>query len=263
MKQNPSPPLFAEERREQIIKLLAEQSKLLVPNLCDIFDVSPATIRSDLRDLESEGRLKRTHGGAIPIGKAGFEPDSHSKEVEKIDEKIKIAVYSAGLIEDGDIVALDTGTTTLELAKRLTDKKNLTIVTNDVNISMYLEANSNANIILLGGTVRRGFHCTTGIMTINSLKDLNVDKAFMATNAFSLEKGFTTPSFEHAEVKKAMLSIASQNIMLMDSSKFGRVSFVKFASLGCVDRIVTDKGVGSKTVESILEGNENIELISV
>lgn len=253
-------PLFAAERREKIIQLLDERSKVLVPDLCEHFNVSPATIRGDLRDLESEGRIRRTHGGAIPVGKAAFEPASKVKEVEHIEEKRRIAAHAATLVEDGDTIVLDTGTTTLELARRLGDKKNLVVVTTDIEISRVLENNGSANIILIGGTVRRGFHCTTGTMTVAALSSLNVDKAFMAANAFSLEKGFTTPAFEHVEVKKAMIAIAGEALMLMDSSKIGRISFIKFADLSDIDRLVVDAGIGKQAVRALGDMDENLEL---
>ncbi len=137
MKASVNQPLFAEERREHILKLLEKNSKILVPELCEVFEVSPATIRSDLRDLESEKKLKRTHGGAILLRKAAFEPNSRLKEVEHIEEKQRIAVCAAQQIDDGDTIALDTGTTTFELAKCLTSKRNLTVVTNDLKISRH------------------------------------------------------------------------------------------------------------------------------
>lgn len=260
-KMNQSSPLFAEERREQILQILGENSKLLVPDLCAQFDVSPGTIRNDLRDLEAAGKLKRTHGGAVPVGKASFEPNSLEKEVAHRDEKQRIARMAASLIEDGDTIALDTGTTTLELAKLIAGKQGLTIVTNDLMISSCLENGSNANVVLVGGTLRKGFHCTTGPSAQSQLAEYNVDKAFMAANALSLEKGFTTPGIDQAEVKKTMISIASQVIFLLDSSKFGRITFIKFADLRDVDKIVTDEGVGKKTVAQMRAEYDGLEVL--
>ena len=130
MKPQSEHPLFAEERKGQILELLRQKSKLLVPELCDYFDVSPATIRNDLRDLENERKLKRTHGGAISLEKTSFELDSRHKEIRNMEQKRQIAACAAKLIEDGDTIILDTGTTTLELAKCLSGKRDLTIVLN-------------------------------------------------------------------------------------------------------------------------------------
>jgi DeoR family fructose operon transcriptional repressor len=261
MKQNETHPLFAEERKEQILLLLKKNTKLLVPELCQIFGVSPATIRNDLRDLEHEKKLKRTHGGAIPIGKIGFEPDSVSKEISNISEKQTIAQYAVGLIEDGDTIAVDTGTTMLEFVKLFPQKfHKLTVVTNDIRIAAYLEANTDVTIIVIGGNLRHGFDCTVGPMTVSALSNLNVDKAFIATNAFSIEKGFTTPDLNQAEVKKAMIRTASETIVLCDSSKIGKVSFSQFATISDVDQIITDNQIAPKEKDLLMELRDTLDL---
>lgn len=256
-------PLFAEERRERIVLLLEEKGKLVVPELCEAFEVSPATIRGDLRELEGKGRLKRAHGGAMTLGKTGFERNSVFQGIVNMEEKRRIAEYARSLVNDGDTIILDTGTTTLELAKLLYEKKNLTVVTNDIIIAAHLESHSDANIIVAGGILRRGYHCTTGSRAISALKDLTVDKAFMASNALSLEKGFTTPNFEQAEVKRQMLSIALRSIMLIDSSKLGRVSFLKFADISDIDLLITDNSAWKGFCKSLKDMNGDLEIVTV
>ncbi|MCL2057733.1 MAG: DeoR/GlpR family DNA-binding transcription regulator [Oscillospiraceae bacterium] len=263
MSDNDNSQLFAEERRERILLLLKENSKLLVPELCAYFKVSPATIRNDLRDLETAGKLKRTHGGAIPVGKSSFELNSSQKEVSSQNEKRRIASKAATFIEDGDTIALDTGTTTLELAKQITNRQDLSVVTNDLVIASYLENNSNTNVILLGGMLRKGFHCTVGPAVQSQLSEYSVDKVFMAANAISLEKGFTTPGIDMAEVKKSMMSIASQVFFLIDSSKFGRITFIRFAGLGDTDKIITDEGIGKATLAQMYADYDDLEILVV
>ena len=251
MKPQSEHPLFAEERKGQILELLRQKSKLLVPELCDYFDVSPATIRNDLRDLENERKLKRTHGGAISLEKTSFELDSRHKEIRNMEQKRQIAACAATLIEDGDTIILDTGTTTLELAKCLSGKRDLTIVLNDIEIASLLEESTQANLILIGGTLRHGFHCTVGPMAVSYLSELNVDKVFLSSNAVSLDRGFTTPDFNQAEVKKTMIQVASEVIMLSDSSKFGKLSFTQFAALSDIDKLITDKGIDPQAAEQL------------
>lgn len=263
MKTMTETPLFALERRERIIQLLTERSKILVPELCDIFCVSAATIRGDLRDLENDGQLRRTHGGAIPLGQAAFEPGTTAKEVERVAEKRRIAALAADFVQDGDTIALDSGTTILEFAKRLTGKRNLTVVTNAIDVASFLEANSDVNLLLVGGAVRRGFRCTTGPVTLAGLAGLNVDTAYMAANAFTVENGFTTPNLDHAEVKKTMLGLAARSVMLMDSSKVGRIAFAGFAGLGDIDKLVTDTGMSATMQMKLREANENVEVFAV
>lgn len=260
MKNNDNQPLFAEERQEQILLLLKQKQKLLVTELCDFFQMSPATIRNDLRELADQGKLKRTHGGAMLINKTAYEPSYNDKEVASLDEKKRIANYAASLIEDGDTLALDTGTTMLELAKQLVDKQNLTIILNDIKIASFLEEMANATIIMMGGMLRKGLHCTVGPMTVSALDSLNVDKAFIATNGFSLEKGLTTPDINQAEVKKAMMRSASEIILLCDSGKIGTISFAEFANLHDIDRFITDSNIPPQTEKILREVSSPPEL---
>lgn len=255
--------LFVEERKARILHLLKENSKLLVPELCKIFNVSPATIRNDLRDLAQENKLRRTHGGAIPIGKTSFEPTYADKELVFEKEKKRIALCAANLVEDGDTIAIDSGSTTLEFAKCLLEKKNLTIVLNDIKIASCLEKNPDANIILLAGSLRHGYQCTTGPLALATLRGLNVDKAFMGTNAFSNAKTFTTPDIGQAEVKKCMIQIASETIMLCDSSKFNKISFAEFATLDDIDKLITDNNLSPKMSAYLNDLQDTIKVFIV
>lgn len=229
--------LFTEERRRQILGIVELSSKVTVPDLVARFGVSGATIRADLRTLHGEGRLTRTHGGAIPRASAGFEPSSRQKEVERLKEKRAAAQAAAALVADGDTIILDTGTTTLELAHLIRGRFTGTVVTNDWTIARTLEDAEKIKVVLLGGTLRRGFHCTVGPDGREQLARLKVDKAFMGANGFSPEAGATTPDQDQAETKRAMIAAARQVILVCDSSKLDRVSFVRFASLADLDAV--------------------------
>ena len=234
--------LFVEERKMKILEFIEEHRKATVIELCQQFKVSSATIRNDLRDLETAGLLIRTHGGAMVKTKTGLEPDMSLRKVQNLEEKRRIAEAALRLVEDGDTIILDTGTTTYELARLLGEKRDLTVVTNDLPIALLLEEFESVRVVLVGGMVRKKFHCTvaSSFSGMNALSDLTVDKAFMAANGFSLEKGASTPDINHSETKKLMISIAAQVILLFDSSKMGRNSFAIFAPLDKIDAIVTD-----------------------
>ena len=256
-------PLFAEERKNKILDLLKENNKLIVPELCDYFNVSPATIRNDLRELGNAGLLKRTHGGAISSSKAGFELDSYQKEVKNIAEKKAIARFAVQLVESDDIIAIDTGTTTMEFAKMLCDKKNITIVLNDLQIASFLEENSNANIVFIGGIIRKKFHCAFGPIAIKALTGLSVDKAFMATNGITIRKGLTTPDINQAEVKKAMMEIASETIVLCDSSKVGSIGFAQFAPISRVNRLITDDKIDERDLNDFKAFGIQVDVVDI
>jgi DeoR family fructose operon transcriptional repressor len=234
--------LFVEERKMKILEFIEEHRKATVVELCQQFKVSSATIRNDLRDLEITGLLIRTHGGAMVKTKTGLEPDMSLRKVQHLEEKRRIAEAALGLVEDGDTIILDTGTTTYELARLLGEKRDLTVVTNDLPIALLLEDSDSVRVVVVGGMIRRKFHCTvaSSFSGMNALSNLTVDKAFMAANGFSLEKGASTPDLNHSETKKLMISIAARVILLFDSSKMGRNSFAIFAPPDKIDAVVTD-----------------------
>lgn len=147
--------MFAEERQEKLLGILREKRKVAVSEMCDVFNVSGATIRADLRQLEEEGLLTRTHGGAVLRTRASFEQASDDREIVNLSAKERIGQRAAALVEDGDIIVLDTGTTTLHIARNIRDRQNVTVVTNDYQIARELEASASIQTILLVGLSRR------------------------------------------------------------------------------------------------------------
>lgn len=242
--------LFAEERKNKILDLISREKKVTVAQLSALFSVTGATIRTDLRDMESTGLLTRTHGGAIERTKTGFEPDSREKEVQNLQAKQRIGLAALDLIEDGDTIVLDTGTTTLELARCLNRRKNVTVVTNDIVIAQVLEDMQSVNVLFMGGLLRKGFHCTIGVQGRAIMEGLTVDKAFMGANGFSAAKGATTPDVQHAETKKLMIAMSAKTILLCDRTKLGRVSLAQFLPPDRLDVLVTD-GMDEKDREQI------------
>ncbi|MGB9803409.1 DeoR/GlpR family DNA-binding transcription regulator [Desulfofundulus sp.] len=233
--------MFAEERRQKILELLERDQVVKVPDLSAYFNVSEATIRRDLQELEEAGYLKRTHGGAISNQAATFEPSLAEKEDQYQAEKIAIAEIAVQLVQEGDTVMLDAGSTTLQIARRLKHRKNITIVTNAVNIACELAA-GNTEVILLGGNLRQRTLSLVGPITENILSGLYVDKLFLATNGVDLKKGLTTPNLAEAQTKRAMLNSAGEVILVADHSKFGRVSFSHICNLDRIDCLITDNG---------------------
>ncbi|MBS5645573.1 MAG: DeoR family transcriptional regulator, partial [Clostridiales bacterium] len=218
--------VFAEERKHLIVELVNKQVKTTVAQLCDEFKVSPATVRNDLRELEFAGLLKRTHGGAISNRKTNYEPTFYEKLVERIDEKRAIAEAAAAMVQDGDTVAIDSGTTTLELAKHLTHVQNLTVVTYDLQVATFLERNSQATIILMGGILRRDLFYTSGPMTITALQGLNVDRVFLSTNGVAAGKGVTSPNMDQAKLKEEMVHIGDE-VLVQRPQPYLRVQVVR------------------------------------
>ena len=233
--------MFAEERKRKIIDLLKQNKKVTVAELVHLFNVSSATVRSDLRELNDKGQIIRTHGGAIVETGASFEPDTEQKRDLNLAAKQQIARIAIELVNDGDTVIFDTGTTTLELAKLLNQHRRVTAVTNDFEIARVLEEMNSINVLMLGGEIRKKFHCTVGAAGIDMLAQLTVDKVFMGTNSLSISKGASTPNIQQAETKKAMIASAKKVILLCSNNKLGKDSFVHFASLDQIDTLVIDQ----------------------
>jgi len=253
--------LFAEERQKSILEKLNAESKVYVPELSGLFDVTQATIRADLRELEAKGKLIRTHGGAIPKGRAGDESLPTDKSVSSIKEKQQIALAALDFVQDGDTIAIDTGTTAYEFAKALKARSRLTVVTNDILIAALLEDATDFDVIVAGGALRKGFHCTMGPAALEFLQGFNVDIAFLASNAFTVNRGFMTPIMTHAEIKKCMREIALRTVMMMDSTKIGDISLYTHAKLADIDVFVTDSGIGKKAAEAIRASSEESVLV--
>ena len=252
--------MLAQIRKKSIVELVDAQGFITVNDLCERFSVSPATIRNDLHDLEASQLIERTHGGAISCRKAIYEPDTNQKSVQQVREKELIAKAALKHIQPGDAIALDTGTTTYQLARRLGGFDRLTVVTYDLQIAAWLESNTNVSIIMAGGLVRRNFHCTGGQTAIETLSRLHVDKLFIAANAVSTEY-LSTPSMEMASIKSTLIKAADKVILLADSTKLNRKSFVRFADIEQIHTLITDKYAEPEFVAKLLEKGVRVEQV--
>lgn len=230
--------MFSEERQQKISELLKEKSSLKVSALAEIFKVSESTIRRDLQEMEEKGLLTRTHGGAVSVQGTSFEPSFKEKEIEEREQKVAIAKIASSMIEDGDTIILDSGTTTLEIAKRIQANK-VTVITNSIDIAEVLSGNEKVDLIVTGGSMRVTTRAMVGHITENVLKNFRVDKAFIGANGISIEEGITTPNFTEAQTKKAMMNVANKVIIAADSSKFNKVSFSVISPIRAVSSIIT------------------------
>ncbi len=234
--------VFAEVRQQELLSLINKKGRIAVNDLCKKFGVSPVTIRKDLTELERLGHIKRVHGGAISIRESSsIELTSQEKTGLHTTQKRTIAQIARRYLEPGLVIALDSGTTTLELAKMLVDAPEMTIITNDLKIALFLEENTSHTLIFLGGIVRKNFHCTAGNISLDILDSLHVDMFFLAANAIDLEWGLSTPNVEMANVKRKLVKNSKRTVLLSDSSKFGKVSMTRFATIDQIHTLITDK----------------------
>lgn len=250
--------VFAEERKQLIVDLINTTGKITVDELCRRFSVSAATIRNDLFELDNRSLLRRTHGGAISINRVGYEPTTSQKATQFLDKKIAIAKAARKFVSPGDIIALDSGSTTFEFAKMLDGFHDLTVVTNDLEIAGYLEKNTQVAVILLGGILRRNFRCAVGQITVDALSGIHVDKVFAAANGVSLKFGLSTPNMDMASYKTRLFEAGDEIYLMADSSKIEKNSFAIFAPINRVTTFITDSGVSDDFVAALEKMNVSV-----
>jgi DeoR/GlpR family transcriptional regulator of sugar metabolism len=251
--------MLANQRREKIFELIQEDGSAKVINLAKIFKVTEVTIRQDLEKLEKDGLVIKEHGGAFLKDIKDQVQSFSLGHKENIDKKELIARKCVEFIENGDSIILDSGSTTTEIAKHLKGFKNLTVITNALNIAMLLGAEPGIELIVTGGEFKPPTLSLTGQKAADSFKGLNVQKLFLATAGISLKSGLTYPSISDLVVKKAMIEAADVTYLVADSTKIGKSAFASLGALSLIDYIITDNGI-EETHKEIFKNNE-IELI--
>jgi DeoR family fructose operon transcriptional repressor len=242
--------VFPEKRKQQILELLTNDGSVTVSELSSRLGVSGVSIRRDLRALQAAGLLKRTHGGAMTGHVAGFEPSEAEKEDQLREEKIAIAKAAAAMVEEGETVLLDAGSTTLQIARLLKTRRDITVITNALNIAAEL-ATGEAEITLIGGSLRTRTLSLVGPAAEAALAALYVDRLFLATNGIDLKRGLTTPNVLEAHTKKTMMKSAREVIVVTDHTKFGLVTVTQFCDIGDIHHLITDVGAPADFVAAL------------
>lgn len=243
------------KRRKYILELLVENHSVSVTELCERLNVSEMTIRRDLRALEQEGLLRRTHGGAVSSLGRSYEPLLRVRAEENTAQKAAIGRKAAEMIQDGHSIALDVGTTTLEIARALRDKHNLTIITASLPIALEIVSNfsmeSDVRLILTGGIVRAGELSMVGEIARHTYQHLHVDIAFIGAGGINPGVGLTEFNLEDTQIKQVLLQTAQHRVLVADSSKFGRTTFATIAPLSAIDTIITDTGLAPEMLKAL------------
>jgi DeoR family transcriptional regulator, fructose operon transcriptional repressor len=235
--------LFEEERKQKIADYVQTHERASVQELAQYFQVSESTVRRDLKDLEDSKQLKRTHGGAVAVQSDNTEPPFDEKEDRFRAQKEAIAKAAAALVEEGDSILLDAGSTTYYLAKELKAFKKLTVVTNSIVAAQELSRLPNIELLLTGGSLRHETLAMVGPVAERTLDLVRVNKVFLAINGLDAVHGLTTPSMTEAEMKRRMIRSGKIIILLADHSKYGKVSLARVAELNEVHHLVTDSGI--------------------
>src|SRR5215469_12471377 len=211
-----------EERRRAILDLLGHQGRVLVTELSRHFETSQVTIRKDLEILHAHGLVHRTHGGALPSREGALE-DPTLREKEKLhhQEKLRIADSAVEHVKEGQVLILDSGTTTTAIARALRSFQNLTVITNALNIAAELSGTA-VEVILTGGTLRENSFSLVGPIAEETLRCLCADLLFLGVDGFDMYYGLSTPNLLEAKVNRAMVEVAKRTVAVFDSTKFGR-----------------------------------------
>ena len=227
-------------RRDDILEILNREGRVNVAQLTEAFHTSDTTIRYDLKAMEAEGLLHRVHGGAVRRKKAYYDLSLKDRMNVNKDEKVRIAKDCASLIKDGDTLMIDSGTTTRYLARELSERGNLTVVTNALLIAQEFVYSHSVNVILLGGNLDLQYQFAYGNETIAQMRKYRADKAIIATDGISLEHGLTTYHDQEAEVSRQMIARANEVIVAADYSKVGKEGFTNIAPISHVNILVTN-----------------------
>jgi DeoR/GlpR family transcriptional regulator of sugar metabolism len=238
--------MLANQRRDKILELLQEDGSAKVLNLAKLFKVTEVTIRQDLEKLEHEDLIIREHGGAYLKNVKDQVGTFSLAHQENLDKKELIAAKCLDFIESGDTIILDSGSTTTEIAKKLKGFKNLTVITNALNIALMLGVEPGIEVIVTGGEFKPPTLSLTGQKAADFFKGLNVQKLFLATAGISLKAGLTYPSISDLVVKKAMIEAAETTYLVADSTKMSKAAFASLGALSLIDYIITDSGIDKK-----------------
>ncbi len=239
------------ERQKQIHSLLTRQGRLSVTEIVEQFAISEATARRDLESLASQGKAQRVHGGVIAVEQAPPELPILERESEQADEKTRIGLSAANLVADKETVFLGSGTTVLEAARNLRNRKNLTVITNSLPVLNALAGAEGLTVISLGGMLRNSEMSFIGHITEQALSEVRVDKVIMGTRGVSLEHGLTNDYLQETLTDRAILKIGREVILVADHTKVNRVATALLAPLDSMHTFVTDSKADKKFIQAL------------
>ncbi len=237
------------QRTSYILDRLAVEGEVSVNALAETLEVSPVTIRTTLKELEDEGYLVRTHGGARPTAYRNI----RLRQNDRIDEKERIAKAAAAMVRDDDRIMIEAGTTCALVVKHLTGRRGVQIVTNSLLVFGNARPNPNIHVTLTGGRFHAETESLVGPVTEKSIRDFNARLVFLGTDGFSVERGLTTQLAEGGHVGTLMCARAEETWLLSDSSKYGRAGFVSFMGIEDVTGIITDDGLPEESIKELTE----------
>jgi DeoR family transcriptional regulator of aga operon len=253
--------MLNEERQRAILELLRRDGRVVVVDLARQFHTSQVTIRKDLDILHVKGQIHRTHGGALPARDGALE-DPTLREKEKLHrkEKLLIAAAAVSMVSEGQVVILDSGTTTTAIARALRNFRNLTIITNAVNIAAELSG-STVEVILSGGNLRKNSFSLVGPIAEETLHKLHADILFLGVDGFDVQYGISTPNLLESKVNRVMIEISKVAVAVCDSSKFGKRSLSLIAPPSSLQHVITDSGIPKADLSALKKSGVEVTVV--
>jgi len=255
------PGLLVAERRHRILEILRDQGRATVEDLATRFATSQVTIRTDLATLEAAGALERTHGGAL-LRREDYDQPIAVKQTRHHAEKVRIAQVAAALIQDGETIILDSGTTTAELAKQIRrlEVQSINVITNALNIAMLLADVPAVRLIMPGGILRPESHSLSGHMAEAALANLQADRLFLGADGLDPERGVMTPHLPEAHLNAQMIAISRQVVVVADSSKLLRRNISLIARVEQLHMLITNAGANPDVVAELRRRGVEVRL---
>jgi DeoR/GlpR family transcriptional regulator of sugar metabolism len=241
-----APGMLSSVRRQNIMAWIEEEGSVRVRDLASAFEVTEATIRTDLERLEQTGRIKREHGGAFLVSMHDEVVSLSLHHRVEMGRKTKIGAKAASLVNDGETIILDAGTTTTEVAARLHEREGLTVITNALNIAITLGSVPGFEVHMPGGQFKPPTLSLTGDTSVEYFRNILASRLFLATAGVDINAGLTYPSFADLQLKQAMIKAAQHVYLVADSTKINRSSFTRLGDLDLVQTFITDDGISDQ-----------------
>ncbi len=251
--------MLAIERRNAILAKLNSQGKVIVTDLSREFDVTEETIRRDLEKLDNEGLAKKTYGGAVANQKLNIDLPYNVRKRVNVERKQKIAEKIAEMIHDGDYIMLDASSTAIYVTKYISHLKNITLITNSVEILMELADKYDWKVLSTGGSLKKGALSLVGASAERMIRGFHVDLAVCSSKGIDMNMGITDSNEKDSEIKQAIFAAANRKILAIDATKFDKISFVHVCELSDIDTVVTDQQPSEKWIEYLKD--KNVELV--
>ena len=255
--------LLVEERRRLIVDLVEQQGRATVEELATRFGTSTVTIRADLDALARSSAIARSHGGALPVAPATNDTPLNIKETRWHAQKLRIGQAAAKMIQDGETIILDSGSTTVEIARQIRQMKfeSLTVITNALNIAMELTGMPQIRVMMLGGLLRQTSYSLVGPDAEQALAKLSADRLFLGVDGLDPEVGVTTPDPLEAALNALMIRVSRQTIAVLDASKLGQRSLSVITPIKSLDMMISDSSAPAETVKALRDAGVQVVLV--